>query len=347
MADENQTPPDAEDDSDSLENSEDSLEAPVSGSGSSESSSESSGDSGTIDATSHDSRTPAPPIDLPEPKGFKHRLKRFNLYILLFIFILVMAGGIITIAYFQSKKASVTSTLKTQQLTQQTLQQVANSDATVGSSNQVLNVESSAVFAGKVLIREDLEIAGTLQVGGTAAFSDITVSGTSQLGQVQVNKNLSVAGDTGIQGGVTIAKSLQVSGTASFSGTLTAPQITTTNLQLNSDLVLTHHIIAGGGTPNRSTGPALGSGGTTSVSGSDTGGSISINTGSSPAAGCFVTINFTSKYSSTPHVLVTPVGPGAGGLAYYIIRSTTSFSVCDATAPPSGTSFGFDYFVID
>jgi len=340
MAEENQAPPESqEDDSESLDAPATEVVSASSGSG--------SGDSHTIDATSSSGRAPAPPPEPPKPHGLMARLKRFNLYILLFIFLLVVAGGIVTIAYFQSKKAATTSTLKTQQLTQQTLQQVANSDATIGNSQQVLNVESSAVFAGKVLVREDLEVAGSLQIGGTVALNDLTVSGTSQLGQVQVNKNLSVAGDTGIQGAATIAKSLQVSGTGSFSGALTAPQITTSNLQLNSDLVLTHHIIAGGGTPGRSTGPALGSGGTASVSGSDTSGSVSINTGSSPAVGCFITVNFTSKYNTTPHILITPIGSGAGGLAYYVNRSTTSFSICDATAPPSGTSFGFDYFVID
>jgi len=67
----------------------------------------------------------------------------------LIVFIFMIAGAILAIAYFQNKQASTTSTLKTQTLTQSTLDQVANSDATVGSTQQVLNVLSSAVFAGK------------------------------------------------------------------------------------------------------------------------------------------------------------------------------------------------------
>jgi cytoskeletal protein CcmA (bactofilin family) len=208
-------------------------------------------------------------------------------------------------------------------------------------------VQSSAVFAGQVLIRENLQVAGNLQVGGTLALNNITVSGTGQFGQASVSRNLAVTGDTAIQGAETIGKSLQVSGNGTFSGPLSAPQITTSSLQLTGDLVLTHHIIVGGSTPGRSNGPALGGGGSSSVSGSDTAGSISINTGSSPAAGCFVTINFSSAFSSTPHVLVTPIGSAAAGLAYYVNRSTTSFSVCTGTAAPASSSFGFDYFVLD
>ena len=284
----------------------------------------------------------------PKPKGgFKQKLRQFNIYLLMFIFILVIGGLIITIAYFQSQKASTSSTLKTQSLTQQSLQQVAQSDATVGSSQTILNVESSAVFAGKVLIRQDLEVAAGLQVGGTTALADLTVSGATALSQLSVSKDLALTGNAAIQGAVSISKSLQVNGPGTFSGAVSAPQITTPSLQLNGDLVLTHHIVAGGATPGRSNGPALGSGGTAAVNGSDTSGSININTGSSPAAGCFITVNFTTHYDATPHVLVTPVGSSAGGLAYYVSRNTTSFSICDASAPPAGSSFGFDYFVVD
>jgi cytoskeletal protein CcmA (bactofilin family) len=286
----------------------------------------------------------------PEPKkpgGLKQKLKKFNLYLLLFIFILVIGGLIITIAYFQSQKASTAASVKTQQLTENTLNELSTSDATVGNANEVLNVESSAVFAGQVLVRQDLQVAGNLEIGGTVALTNLAVTGTTALAQAAISKDLAVSGNTAIQGSLTVAQSLQINGTGSFSGDLTAPQITTNNLQLNGDLILTHHITAGGPTPGRSTGPALGSGGTATVGGSDTSGSITINTGSSPVAGCFITVNFATPFNATPHVLVTPVGSAAGGLSYYVNRTTTQFSVCDATPPPAGSSFGFDYLVLD
>ncbi|MCA9334428.1 hypothetical protein KC963_05250, partial [Candidatus Saccharibacteria bacterium] len=279
--------------------------------------------------------------------GIKSILMRYNIYLLMFIFILVVAGGILAVAYFQSKKATTATTLKTQDLTQAALEQIAGSDATIGNSQQVLTVQSSAVFAGKVLIKGGLEVAGNLQIGGTIALNDITVSGTSQFGQVQISKNLAVTGDTGIQGALTLAKSLQVNGGATFGGPISAPQITTSNLQLNSDLVLTKHIVSGGPTPSRSPGPALGGGGSASVSGSDTAGTVSINTGGGGNTGCFVTISFRSRYNSTPRVLLTPVGSAGGSIAYYTNRSSSSFSICTASPDPGGASFSFDYFVIN
>jgi len=294
-------------------------------------------------------QTPSPqPVAPPKHNGQFERLRqRTNIYLLLFGGVILLAGIIILIAYLQDQHSVKTNRLQTQSLSQSTLQQLANSDATVGSNQSVLNVQSSAVFAGQVLIRQNLEIAGNLQIGGTLALSNLTVSGTSQFGQATVNQNLAVAGNTAIQGATTIAKSLQVNGSGTFSGPLSAPQITTSSLQLNGDLVLTHHISVGGSTPTRSDGTALGSGGSVSISGSDTAGSITINTGSSPAAGCFVSITFTTKYNATPHVLVTPVGAAAGGLSYYVTRSTANFSICDSTVPPTGSSFGFDYFILD
>jgi|SRR5665213_3917563 len=296
---------------------------------------------------------PNPGGDLPPPKKdkpftrlIKQLRQRFNIYLVLFSVIILIAAVIVVIAFLQSHKPS-TNSIQSQSLSQSTLDQLANSDTTVGNNHSILNVQSSAVFAGQVLLRQNLEVAGNLQIGGTVALSNISVAGTSQLGQVTVNKNLSVAGDTAIQGAATIAKGLQVNGGGTFSGALSAPQVTTGSLQLSGDLVLTHHLSAGGSTPSRSSGSALGSGGSTSVSGSDTAGSITINTGTGPAAGCFVTITFTGKYNAIPHVLVTPIGSAAGGLSYYVDRSTTNFSVCDASTPPAGSSFGFDYFVID
>jgi cell division protein FtsL len=290
------------------------------------------------------------PAALPaRPGGFKGLFRHFNIYLLLYIIVLLIAATVILISYAQSRKASAptTATLKTQDLTQAALDQLAASDATLGDSKHVLTVQSSAIFAGKVLFRDGLEVAGNLRLGGTAALNDLSVSGTAQLGQTQVNKNLAVAGDTAIQGTATIAKSLQVNGNGSFGGSLTAAQITTSSLQLNGDLVLTRHITIGGSTPGRSNGTALGSGGSMGVSGSDTAGSISINTGGSPPAGCFATIEFAQKYSTTPRVLVTPIGSAAGSLSYYVNRTATGFSICTAGPPPASTSFGFDYWVVN
>ena len=102
----------------------------------------------------------------------------------------------------------------------------------------------------------------------------------------------------------------------------------------------------GGGTPGKTDGTALGGGGTASISGTDTAGTVNINTGGGTVAGCFVTIGFTQNFSS-PHVVITPVGSAAAGINYYINRTNSGFSICTTNAAPVGQSFAFDYVVID
>lgn len=287
------------------------------------------------------------PLAPAQQGSFAQRfVKKVNIYLLLFIFLLAVAGGIILVTYLNSKKQEK-STIQTQSLSQDTLKQLATSDVTVGQPKQILSVQSNAVFAGKVLIRDSLEVAGAIQVGGSLSVPGITVSGNSIFEQLQVNKGLSVAGDTSIQGQLAVQKGLSVAGGATFGGTLSAPAITVNTLQMNGNLTLTRHIIIGGTTPDRDNGPALGGGGTVALSGSDIAGSININTGSSPVAGCFITVNFTQKYNATPNVIATPIGSNAALVGYYVNRSASNFSICAANNPPANASFGFDYFIVE
>jgi len=286
----------------------------------------------------------APP---PKKSPLKRFSERYNVYMILFASVILMIAVIIGIAYVQSQSSGKTSTIKTQTLNQSTLEQLANSDATLGSSQYVLNVESSAIFAGQVILKQNVQIAGNLQVGGTASFNNVSAAGTGQFGQATITNNLTVGGTTSIQGSATISKSLQVGGGGNFDGSLSAPQITTSILSLNGDLVLQHHVSTSGPVPSRTNGAALGNAGTASVSGTDTAGTISINTGTSPGSGCFISVTFTTPFNEVPHILVTPIGSAAGGISYYVTRTTTGFSLCDAATPPSGSGFSFDYFVID
>jgi cytoskeletal protein CcmA (bactofilin family) len=256
--------------------------------------------------------------------------QKMNIYFILFLLVIMMAGGVIDYAYLSNKQGSATPSISSRSVSPSTFSQLANSDSTVGSTNQVLTIQSSAVFAGKVLARQGLEVAGNLQVGGTLGIND-----------------LAIAGSAGIQGSLSLAKNLQVAGNGTFGGALSASQITATNLILNGDLTISHHLLTNGGLPSKVDGNALGSGGTSSVTGNDIGGAITINTGNGPAIGCFLSINFTTTYATTPKIILTPVGKSAGGLSYYVSRTTSGFSVCDSATPPANTSFGFDYFTFN
>ncbi len=273
-------------------------------------------------------------------------ITRVNIYFLLFIFVVVLAGAVVFISLQQNKKQVNEDNLTATRLTAEELQELGNSDAKVGDPKQTLTIESNAIFSGQALIRGDLDVAGEIKVGSNLNLPGLNVSGASTLGQISAN-DLTVANNASIQGQLNVQRALSVAGSAVFGGPVTAPQITVSTLQVNDDLQLNRHIDAGGQTPSRTNGSALGSGGTSSISGTDTAGTLSVNTGGSPPAGCFATITFTQAFRDTPHVVVTPIGSAGGTVSYYVNRSSTNFSICTSTPPPAGVSFAFDYIVID
>lgn len=273
-------------------------------------------------------------------------IRHLNIYLLLFMFIIVLAAGIVLVGVQRNKKTDTPTTINTQTLSPEELKKLTESEQKVGDPKSTLAIESNAIFSGKVLIRDSLDVAGTIKVGGSLSLPGISVSGDSSFDQIQAN-SLRITGDTSVQGQLNVQKGINVSGGGTFGGPISAPLLTVQSLQLAGDLQITRHIDAGGGTPGKVDGNALGSGGTVSVSGTDTAGTITVNTGGGPAAGCFVTINFTQRFSGTPHIVITPVGSGAASLNYYINRTNSTFSVCSTNAAGGGQSFSFDYIAID
>lgn len=275
------------------------------------------------------------------------RVTRLNIYLLLFFLALLLAGIITFVSYQKSKvEEGKKDTLLTEPLSQETLDQLKQSDVRVGDPKQILSVESNAIFSGKVLIRDSLEVAGQLKIGGPLNLPGITVSGASAFDQVTIN-NLDISGNTNIQGQLSVQQGVTIGGNLSVAGSLSASSLTLEGLQLNGDLQLNRHIDAGGGSPGRTNGGALGSGGTTSVSGTDTAGTVNISTGGGSGSGCYITVRFNQSFNSTPHIVITPVGSGGAGLNYYINRSSSEFSICTTNGAGGGKSFAFDYIVID
>ena len=145
-------------------------------------------------------------------------------------------------------------------------------------------------------------------------------------------------------------RDLNVSGIASFSGAITASQITVTRLILSGSgtLQIPNHLTFSGPSPSRSFigSGILGSGGSSSVNGSDTSGSISLSTGNSPNGnGCIVRVNFNRTFTTQPRVIVSPVNRAAGLMEYYVERNTSGFSLCTANTPIANQTFAFDYFI--
>lgn len=279
----------------------------------------------------------------PPPRGplWSRLRRRVNVYLLIFILLIIAAAAVI---YFATRGGGKTPSGTS--LTSQQLSAIQGNTTLVGDAHQTLDVQSNSIFEGQVLVRSDLDVAGALKVGNGISLPSITVVGNGAFGQLGINGGLNVGGNTTLQGQLTVNKGLTVNGSTSF-GALSASSLSVTSLQLNGDLGLSRHIATSGGTPGRSYGPALGGGGTASVSGSDTAGTVTINTGGGPPAGCFVTVNFIHGYASTPHIIISPSNSAAGGLQYYTNRTSSNFSVCTASAPAASTTYIFDYVVFD
>ncbi len=282
-----------------------------------------------------------------KPNALKAILKKFNVYLLLFGLVLVIGLAVAIVSYLNSKKLPSTPTIATQSLTQDTLKQLAASDATVGGSGQTLSVEGNAIFSGQVLVRSDLSVAGGIKVGTELSLPKLSVSGPTSLNATQVN-TLQVATGSTFQGTVTIQHDLNVGGTTAFNGPVTAAQLTVSKLILsgNSSFQISNHLAFVGASPSRSINAGvLGTGGSSSVVGSDSAGTISVNTGSGTTAGCFVTLSFNQPYATAPRVVVTPIGSAAGQTQWYVNRDKNGFSICTNNAAPTGQAFAYDYFV--
>lgn len=282
------------------------------------------------------------PKDQKKPSPLS--LIKNNLWLVVFI-IIIGVGGVIVLVTLKSSKPSTTVT-KAGSLTDQQLAALKGNTTLVGDAKQTLDVQSNAIFQGSVLLRSDLGVAGSLKVGGPLSLPSITVGGGGTFGQLGISGGLNVGGDTNIQGQLSVQRNLTVGGSASF-GSLSVSSLSVTTLALRGDINLNQHINTSGGVPGRTLGTAVGGGGTASVSGTDTAGTVNINTGSGPPAGCFITINFTRSFSRTPHVVISPSSSSAAGLQYYTNRSSGNFSVCTAGPPAASTNYIFDYIVIN
>ncbi|HEY1085823.1 MAG TPA: hypothetical protein VGE34_03815 [Candidatus Saccharimonadales bacterium] len=300
------------------------------------------------DEEAHEATASSKADNLPEEKKIsplRRVFRRVNVYFLLFILLVGVVGIITVVNYLNSQKAPVEPGVDAQSLSQNSLKQLANTDVSVGSSSQTLTIQGNAVISGQTLMRGDLNVAGNFQSSGSITGPSIKIAGDASLGKTQAN-SLQVQQDLAVQGNTTM-RDLSVAGAASFSGATKVSQLTVSRLTLSGNAVLQvpNHLSFTGPTPSRSNGSALGSGGSASVNGSDTSGTVNIRTGNNPSAGCFAKITFRQAFSARPRVIVSPVGNAAGKTQYYVDRDNSGFSICTANAAPGNQTFAFDYFV--
>lgn len=289
--------------------------------------------------------------DAPK-KTVVQRVKDFvsnvNPYLMLFIAIFLIAVIIVVTISISSRNSDPSNILfEGQELDQETLDEILTNESNIGSVDQTLTVAANAIFNGKVLVKDSLDVAGAINVGGALSLPGITVSGQSNFEDVNVSNNLAILGSLSIQQSLTVQAGADITGDVAVGGTLSAGAISSDNIQFTGDAVFTRHIDTGGGLPAISSGTAVGGGGTVSISGNDIAGTITINTGGGPPAGIFANVSFVNAYNSTPNVQITPIGSSTAALSYYATRTTNGFSIGTINAPSASTTYIFDYFITE
>lgn len=292
------------------------------------------------------------PPKTPIKEKFGSIKNHVNVYLLLFILLFVMTILIAYVAYNSDRQAEDDNSIRGQILSETDLSDISSKNTTIGDTKQTLTIASNSIFNGRVLIREGLDVAGGIRVGGSLSLTGITVANTSNFETVQISNNLNVAGNGAVQGSLTVNGAFSSASGASFGGPVTAPTFNVSSLTLSQDITLNRHIKSGGGSPsfNIAGTSANGAGGTFTGNGTDIAGTIDIKIGTgascSPSGSLIGNITFSTAYSSTPRVVVSPVGPGVGSLSYYVVRTNTGFSIGCTGGISTPSNFSFDYIVI-
>ena len=265
----------------------------------------------------------------------------------LFVFLLAL-GGVAGYFYSQSRKTPAPAKKTTvETLSADDIKKLSEVGANLGTANQTLNIGANTLFRGKVDVGGDLSIGGRLNANGPVTLSQLNITGTTAATGLNVGSNLIVGGSTTLQHSLTVADLLAVNGGLNVSGAtsvngLNANSIAVRTISISGPLTIGH--LATQGPAPTIVANAVGGGGTVSISGNDTAGTININTGGGPG-GVLATITFRAAYASTVHVLLTPLTGGAASAGAFVTRNGGGFQI-HANTPPAGSTLSFDYMVV-
>lgn len=234
----------------------------------------------------------------------------------------------------------------------------------VGSAGTELIVGPNSRFNGTLTVGSDVSIAGQLRLNskfsatdaslaklqaGDTAVEQLNVNGDATVSSLNLRKDLAVVGLTRLQGPVTISQLLTVNnnvniaGNLAVGGVLSARGFQASSLTSDTTLTIGGHVITRGSAPSAGPGNALGANGTISISGNDAAGTVAANIGTGAGSGIIAYVAFRSAYSSTPHVVVSPVGAGMGSV--YVNRTASGFSI-GVNGPLAPGGYAFDYIVM-
>ncbi len=271
--------------------------------------------------------------------------------------VLVANVAIITFVMRNQATAEDEATAKGVTISSSVLESLGVSRNPVGNADTELVVGPNSKFNGKVIMGSDVNIAGQLNLNskftatdaslgklsaGETAVEDLNVNGDATISNLNLRKDLQVAGITRLQGSLTVNQLTTINNNMNVTGNLSiGGSLSVRNFQV-STLTIAGHLISSGVAPGVGSGGGVGSNGTVSISGNDTSGTVAVNAGVGAGNGLLATITFREKYGNTPHVNVTPIGRSVPGL--YVNRTSTGFSISvDGAMAPGG--YAFDYII--
>jgi hypothetical protein len=295
------------------------------------------------------SPSPTPP-EAPKPpqqRSFARIRARANSVsgvAVLLLAVLVLGGGLGYI--YSSTRPKTTSKTTVNTLSPEEIQKLTDVGTSLGNTNQVLTIGANSLFKSNLNVNGDLTVGGRFSANGPVTLSQLSISGSTALAALAVGGDASIQGATTINKSLTVHNLLSVNGGLNVSGTasvnaLNAGSVSTQKISISGPLTI-GHLVTQGPAPGLSAG-AVGAGGTVSISGNDTAGTINISTGAGPGA-LLATITFRASFSATPHIQLTPLTPDAAALNVYVTRAATGFAI-HAVNPAAGAVYSFDYLV--
>lgn len=253
-------------------------------------------------------------------------------------------------------------------ISQSALDKVGVNRTPIGTSGIVLTVNPDARFKGNVSVGSSLSVGGQLILNnnftagnaslaqlkaGDTSLQQLNVNGDATVSNLNLRKDLVVAGSTRLQGPailsqlLTVNNSADIAGNLAVGGTLSVASFHTSSLVSDYGMTVGGHIVTEGSSPGIAKGPDLGASDTVSASGNDISGTVAVNIsygGLNCNNGCnLASISFNKNYNNTPHVVVTAVGPVIGG-SVYVNRTVGGFTL-GVTGTLSAGGHAFDYIV--
>ncbi len=322
-------------------------------------------DDGSIPTT----EAPSTTLSATSEEGKKLRRRTYRpshkaTFIALGVVVVILAINAVVLGFvLKSKSGSSDPGAGQVTISEEVLSKVGVNKSTIGNSGIQLTIDPDTQFNGKLKTAGDVIIGGQLKLNskfsaadaalaqleaGKTSLTELNVSGSSTLTDLNIRNKLAVAGATQLQGAVTISSLLTVTnnfnlvGNLAVGGTISTTGFVARNLAATGTLTIGGHVITSGLIPNLGAGNALGSNGTAAINGNDSAGTINIATGVGATAGTIATIAFRTQYNTIPRIVITGVGTGA---VFFITNPTVGgFTVNVASGIPPG-GYAVNYIV--